>query len=149
MSRPLALAAVLLAAPTLATAQREAPTPEKVNPASLRGDRWQITLADGTILWDLRLVRLDGEQLVITMRDSTQTVKVGEIDEIRLLKKSDFQLGAAAGGAMAALMGADDEVYDFKPLEFGDRLRAVQKLLVYHPPAAGTPKPDASKPDTD
>jgi hypothetical protein len=142
--RRLALLTALLTTGTagLAAAQDAPPSSTQVNPASLRGDRWQITLADGTILWDLRLVRLDGDRLVVTLRDSTETVKVGDIDEIRLLKKSEFALGTGGGGAMAALMGADDEIYDFKPLEFGDRLRAVQRLLVHHPPAAAAPKPD-------
>ncbi len=36
--------------------------------------------------------------------------------------------------AMAALMGADDEVYDLTPLEFAERVRAVQRILLYHPP---------------
>lgn len=139
-----ALMLLAVAVPAGLRAQAPPPPPERVNPASLRGDRWQITRADGEILWDLRLVRLDGDRLVVSMRDSVVGVKVAEIDEIRLLKKSDLTLGAGGGGGMAALMGTDDEIYDFKPLEFGDRLRAVQKLLLYHPPADGTalnPKP--------
>ena len=54
--------------------------------------------------------------------------------ELRLIQKSEMRLGDGAAGAMAALMGADDEVYDLTPLEFADRLRAVQKVLLYHPP---------------
>ena len=34
---------------------------------------------------------------------------------------------------MSALVGADDEVYDLTPLDFADRLRAVQKILSLHP----------------
>ena len=34
---------------------------------------------------------------------------------------------------MSALTGGDDEVYDLTPLEFPDRLRAVQKILLYNP----------------
>jgi hypothetical protein len=37
---------------------------------------------------------------------------------------------------MNALMGSDDEVYDLSPLEFTDRVRTVQKILLMHPPAA-------------
>jgi hypothetical protein len=134
----LLLAALLLAAPAARPLAAQA-APSGVDPATLRGDRWQITRKDGEILWDLRLVRLDGEQLIVSMRDSTASVQVAEIDEIRLLKKSDLTLGAGGGGGMAALMGTDDEIYDFKPLEFIDRLRTVQKLLVYHPPAGAAP----------
>jgi hypothetical protein len=46
-----------------------------------------------------------------------------------------------AGGAMPALMGSDDEVYDLSPLEFADRLRAVQKIFLYHPPEGAPPGP--------
>jgi hypothetical protein len=42
---------------------------------------------------------------------------------------------------MAALMGSDDEVYDLTPLEFPDRLRAVQKIFLYHPPDSTTTGP--------
>lgn len=144
--RPCILLLAALAMGPAALAAQSPDSGERVNPASLRGDRWQITLADATILWDLRLVKLDGDQLQVTMRDSLVTVRVAEIDEIRLLRKSDFTLGTGGGGAMAALMGADDEVYDFKPLEFADRLRAVQKLLTYHPPAAaGAPAPGSRR----
>lgn len=141
-----ARAALVLAA--LAIAARATPpvaaqaTPTTVNPAALRGDRWQITRADGEILWDLRLVKLDGESLVISLRDSIVTVQVAEIDEIRLIKKSSLTLGEGGGGGMAALMGTDDEIYDFKPLEFADRLRAVQKLLLYHPPGGSAAPKD-------
>ena len=34
---------------------------------------------------------------------------------------------------MNALVGADDEVYDLTPLDFADRLRTVQKILLLHP----------------
>ena len=40
---------------------------------------------------------------------------------------------AARAGAMSALVGGDDEVYDLTPLEFGDRLRTIQKILLLHP----------------
>lgn len=105
------------------------------------GDRWQITLADGAIVWDVRLVQLDGDQLQVRQRDSVFSVPVARIDEFRLIKKSDMQLGAGGGGAMAALVGADDEVFDLKPLEFAERLRTVQQLLLYHPPGKAAPKP--------
>jgi hypothetical protein len=112
-----------LATPT--AAQRSAET-----------DRWQVTLGDGRILWDVRLVKLEGESLHVSRGDSLAVVSVGQITELRLIRKSEMRLGDGAGGAMAALMGSDDEVYDLTPLEFGDRLRAVQKLFLYHPPDA-------------
>src|SRR5262249_4400577 len=73
--------------------------------------------------------------------DSLAVVPVAKITELRLIKKSQMELGAPGGGAMAALMGTDDEVYDLTPLEFPDRLRVVQKIFLYHPPDTSTVKP--------
>ena len=57
MSRPAFILLILsaLVAPAL-TAQ------ERGNP----DDRWQISLADGTYLWDVRLVKLAGDTLFLT-----------------------------------------------------------------------------------
>ena len=96
-------------------------------------DRWQLTLADGSYLWDVRLVKLAGDTIHVRGRDSTAAVTVAQVNEFRLIRKSEMQLGTP-GGAMAALTGADDEVYDLTPLEFADRLRAVQKIFLDHPP---------------
>ena len=62
-------------------------------------------------------------------------VPVAHINEIRLIRKSEMQLGGegAAAGAMNALVGGDDEIYDLTPLDFADRLRTVQKILLLHP----------------
>jgi hypothetical protein len=124
MSRPAFILLILsaLVAPAL-TAQ------ERGNP----DDRWQLTLADGTYLWDVRLVKLAGDTIHVRGRDSTAAVTVAQVNEFRLIRKSEMQLGTP-GGAMAALTGADDEVYDLTPLDFADRLRAVQKIFLYHPP---------------
>jgi hypothetical protein len=98
-------------------------------------DRWQLTLADGSYLWDVRLVKLDGDSIHTRGRDSLAVVSVEQVNELRLIRKSEMQLGTP-GGAMAALTGADDEVYDLTPLEFADRLRAVQQIFLLHPPAS-------------
>jgi hypothetical protein len=98
-------------------------------------DRWQLTLADGSYLWDVRLVKLEGDSIHTRRGDSVAVVSVAQVNELRLIRKSEVQLGTP-GGAMAALTGADDEVYDLTPLEFADRLRAVQKIFLYYPPEA-------------
>jgi hypothetical protein len=120
------LAAVLSASPVHAQDQG-------AGNARSPDDRWQLTLADGTYLWDVRLVKLAGDTIHVRGRDSTAAVTVAQVNEFRLIRKSEMQLGTP-GGAMAALTGADDEVYDLTPLDFADRLRAVQKIFLYHPP---------------
>lgn len=100
--------------------------------AAQQDDRWQITLDQDRYLWDVRLVRLDGDSLVVRQADSSLSVPVERITEIRLIRKSEMQLGDGAA-AMSALTGRDDEVYDFTPLEFAERVRAIQKLFLYYP----------------
>jgi hypothetical protein len=100
--------------------------------AAQEDDRWQITLDQDRYVWDVRLVRLDGDSLVVRQADSSLGVPVGRITEIRLIRKSEVQPGDGAA-AMSALTGGDDEVYDFTPLEFVERVRAIQKIFLYHP----------------
>ena len=110
-------------------------------PLAAQDDRWQVTLDSQEYVWDIRLVRLDGDSLVVRQSDTLRVVPVDRISEIRLIRKSEVQLGdGATAGAIGALMGTDDEVYDLTPLEFADRIRAIQKILLYHPvePAEGS-----------
>jgi hypothetical protein len=97
-------------------------------------NRWQVTLDSQEYVWDIRLERLDGDSLVVRQSDTLRRIPVEHITEIRLIRKSEVRVGEGApGGAMSALTGGDDEVYDLTPLEFPDRLRAVQKILLYNP----------------
>lgn len=102
--------------------------------AAQADDRWQIALGEGEYVWDVRLVRLAGDSLIVRQSDSSVSVPIGRISEIRLIRKSEMQMGeGATAAAMSALTGADDEVYDLTPLDFAERLRAIQKILLYHP----------------
>jgi hypothetical protein len=103
-------------------------------------DRWQLTMENGGIVWDVRLKQLAGDQLQVTQQDSLIAVKVGDIREMRRFRKSEMQIGeGTTAGAMAALTGADDEVFDFGPLDFAGRMRAVQQILLQNPPGPPTP----------
>jgi len=106
------------------------------HPLAAQDDRWQVTLDGDRYVWDIQLVRLDGDSLVVRQSDSLVRVPVAHINEIRLIHKSEVQItggGGAGAGAMNALVGGDDEVYDLTPLEFSDRLRSIQKILLLHP----------------
>ena len=100
-------------------------------------ERWQVTLDDGRYVWDIRLVKLEGDSLVVRQSDSLVAVPVAHITEVRLIRKSEVHMGGGGemAGAMGALMGGDDEVYDLSPLEFAERMRTIQKILVNHPAA--------------
>ncbi|HEX3276648.1 MAG TPA: hypothetical protein VHR43_17460 [Gemmatimonadales bacterium] len=103
-------------------------------PLAAQDDRWQVTLDSEQYVWDIRLVKLEGDSLVVRQSDSLLRVPVAQIKELRLIRKSEVDLGGGgAAGAMNALMGGDDEVYDMTLLDFADRLRTVQKILLLHP----------------
>jgi hypothetical protein len=97
-------------------------------------DRWQIGLENGDFVWDIRLVRLTGDSLVYRQADTLGSVSVQVVKELRLIRKTEVHLGEGGGGAMAALTGTDDEVFDLNTLDYPARLRTIQQVLLLHPP---------------
>ena len=101
--------------------------------AQAKPDRWQITLQSDDLLWDIRLVSLEGDKLTFRQADSTGVVEVGTVKEMRLFQPSELQLGTA-GAAFGALTGSDDIVFDMTLMDFAERLRTVQQILQKYPP---------------
>jgi hypothetical protein len=102
--------------------------------AQQQQERWQVTLDGDQYVWDIRLMKLDGETLVVRQSDTLRRLPVSDITEVRLIRKTKVEIGGAAGGgAMSALMGGDDEVYDLRPLDFAERIRTIQKIFLMHP----------------
>jgi len=99
-------------------------------------DRWQLTLESGDYVWDIHLVRLEGDRIVFRQSDTLGTVPVAKVTEIRRIGKTEVRMaeGAGAGGAIGALTGADDEVFDLASLDYAARLRTVQQIFLMHPP---------------
>jgi hypothetical protein len=97
------------------------------------GDRWQITTEKGDYIWDIRLVRLSGDSLIFRQADTLGSVSVQQTREIRLIHKSEMRLGEGAAGAMGALTGGDDEVFDLTTLDYAARLHTVQQIFLMHP----------------
>lgn len=96
-------------------------------------DRWQITTNSGDYIWDIRLVRLSGDSLIFRQADTLGSVSVQQTKEIRLIRKSEMRLGEGAAGAMGALTGSDDEVFDLTTLDYPARLRIIQQIFLMHP----------------
>jgi len=97
-------------------------------------DRWQIELESGDYIWDIRLVRLAGDSLEFRQADTLGRVSVQRIRELRLIRKTEMRLGEPGGGALAALTGSDDEVYDLVTMDYAARLRTIQQVFLLHPP---------------
>ena len=122
--RRLALGLLLCAMTAVPTAAQEGGPPPP-------DDRWQLTLDSGDYIWDIRLIRLDGDALHYRQGDSTASVSVERLTEVRRIRKTVVRLGEGeAAGAINALTGADDEIYDLAPLDYGAKLRVVQQLLL-------------------
>ena len=107
------------------------------HPQTKSTDRWQITLANGDYIWDIRLVKLDGDKLLFRQADTTGSVEVGKINELRLIQKSEVRIAEGAAAAFGALTGADDEVYDMQAMDCAANLRAIQQVFLLHPPPPG------------
>lgn len=127
--RHVALATVLLlaASPAL-TAQAPAP-------ASLP-NRWQVTLEDQTYLWDVRLVRLAGDTLVVKSPDGLAGAPLARITELRLLPETILQVQDGHRSAIGALGDDNVRVVEFAPLALADRRSAIEKILALQ--AAGS-----------
>jgi hypothetical protein len=123
---PIMLLAGLLAGAAPLSAQQE---------RRAERERWQVTLDGERYVWDIGLVRLDGDSLVIRQSDSLARLPVDHITEVRLIQGSTMELGTNGAGAMNALTGSDDEIYDLTTLELPDRIRTIQKIFVNHPAA--------------
>jgi len=116
----LALCLGLLAAPCAAQGER--------------GDRWQLTLNSGDILWDLHLVKLAGDTLVVRHADTTHAFWISQIDELRLVQKSERSITPAAGRYGGVLGGADDEVYRLTMHDIAERRQILRQVFQDHPP---------------
>src|SRR2546422_2335220 len=57
--------------------------------AAQQDDRWQMTLNDGRILWELHLVRFRGDTLVVQQGDSVLRFPIHQVDELRLVRKAE------------------------------------------------------------
>lgn len=97
--------------------------------------RWQLTLEDGSYVWDIRLIGLQGDSLQVLQADTVAEVPVAQITEVRLIQATEVQMGSpdASAATMAALSGQSDEVFDLQTLDFAARLDAIRRILETHP----------------
>lgn len=102
-----------------------------------RGDRWQLTLNNGTTLWDLRLVKLAGDTLVVRNNDSTYALPITQLDELRLVQKSERSLAQEQGRFAGVLNGGDDVPYRLTLYSLAERRQILRQVFQDHPPEAG------------
>ena len=102
--------------------------------AAQQDERWQVTLNDGTIVWDLRLVRLRSDTLVLRGSDSTYRFSIGQVDELRMVRKSVRHQTAEPNRYGGVLGGADDEVYRLTLYGVSERRAMIEQIFKDHPP---------------
>jgi len=100
-------------------AQTEAPSP----------DRWQLTFTDQSYLWDVRLVRLDGDTLVVRSRDSLIDVPVARLTELRLLPETVLKVGDGHRSGIGALSDNNVRVVDLAPMDVAARRSTLVTIL--------------------
>src|SRR5256885_15710524 len=101
-------------------------------------DVWQITLKDGTIVWNLRLDTLRRDTVVFHQDKKTLRYPLLRVDEMRLVRAGGREGGPMVDGARydGAAHGATDVGYQLTPLDLSERRRGVEEILR---PRAGPP----------
>ncbi len=117
-------AALILLPAVSATAQQPAAGP---GPDAL----WQITLRDGTIVWNLRLVDLVRDTIVFRRDTATVRYPLAQVDELRLVRAGPHEIGpVAAGGRYAGAANGDaDLVFALTLLDLPERRGVVEQIL--------------------
>jgi len=103
--------------------------------AAQRDDRWQMTLNDGRILWDLHLVRFRGDTLAVQRGDSTFRFPITQVDELRLVRKAERRQTNEPNRYGGVLGGADDEAFRLTLYDLAERRQILAQILKDHPPA--------------
>ena len=105
------------------------------------GDRWQLMLSDGTIIWEVRLVQFRRDTLIVRHADSTYAFPIARVDELRLVQKSVRHQTAEPGRYGGVLGGTDDLVYKLTLYSVSERRQIVEQLFKDHPPEGAASPP--------
>ncbi len=99
-------------------------------------ERWQVTLNDGRIIWELQLVRMRGDTLVARHADSTYRFSLSQLDELRLVVKAERHQTPEPDRYGGVLNGSDDEIYRLTLYSVPERRDILAKIFTDHPPAS-------------
>jgi hypothetical protein len=88
-----------------------------------------MTLTDGSYVWELRLVRLSGDTLVVAHGDTLRAVPLARVDELRLVQGTVKTLRKADPGGFGGLSGAGDEVYRLTLDTVAEKRRVIEEIF--------------------
>jgi hypothetical protein len=92
-------------------------------------ERWQVTLATGQILYELYPESLAADTLVLRQGGAARRIALADLSELRRVRASVELAERAGRNAIAALSGADDEVYQMTLLDVGEKRTVVGEIL--------------------
>ncbi len=92
-------------------------------------ERWQLTLNDQRYIWDVRLVKLVSDTLIVQDRDSLVRTPIARIAEMRLLPETILLVGDGHHSAISALGGDNPYVYDLTQFDIAARRSTIQTIL--------------------
>jgi hypothetical protein len=92
-------------------------------------DRWQLTLDDERYVWDVRLVKIAGDTLVVQQSDSLVRTPIARIVEMRRFRQTTLLVGDIHSSALNAMAGDIHDVYDLAGLAVAERRGAIQRIL--------------------
>src|SRR5438132_12928160 len=94
-------------------------------------DVWQITLKDGTVVWDLRRGTLRRDTIVFRQNKKTVRYPLLGVDEMRLVRAGKREVGGVTDGARydGAANGMSDLVYQLTLLDLPERRQVLEQIL--------------------
>jgi hypothetical protein len=90
--------------------------------------RWQVTLDSSEYVWDVRLVKLERDTLIVRRQDSLIGAPVSHITELRLLPETTLLVGDSHESAITALAGGTP-AFNLAPLSLAERESTIRTIL--------------------
>ena len=110
-----------------------------------RADRWQVRLAGGAYVFDVRPVRATGDSLVVARLDTAPAVSrslaLAEIEELRLVQPSLLTFQSGAESPFGELAGASDVVFSLTGVDAAERRRIVAEVIAASRQSTAAPRP--------
>jgi hypothetical protein len=103
-------------------------------------DSWQLSLQSGVILRNVQLLALNGDDLQIRSGDSTGTLPLGQLSELRRVQSANDPDTTIARRPRGMALPETDELYQFVPYDLSEKRRIVQQILSGQSPNARPPR---------
>ena len=96
--------------------------------AAQEAARWRVTLISSTVLWDVALVGLQEDLLLIRQNDSTSAVPLREVTELRRVPPEDEPLADAPRPRFG---GGQEQptLYQFPAWDLAQKRRIIEQIL--------------------